>query len=369
MENTIGIIGVGRLGLCLALNLEKSGYTVIAVDKDEQHVNQINAKTLTSPEPQLVSYLKEASNLYTSVNVATLKPAHISVIFICVPTPSLPEGAFDTSFIDSICDQLIALGSVSETKHLVINSTVMPGVCEGLQKKMGAYNYTVSYNPEFIAQGSIIKDQQYPDQVLIGEHSVAIGDKIEAIYKKMCLHTPAYSRMSPTEAEITKIAVNCFLTTKIAFANAIGDMTKAHGGNENKVLKAIGSDRRIGHQFLNYGYGYGGPCLPRDNRALGVAAQKAGVALPLSQATDASNGLHLDFQFEEFMRHHAIDEQVVFEDLAYKKHSDIIEESQKLALATRVAQAGYDVILRDNKEVLSQIKALYGSLFTYETCV
>lgn len=367
MEETIGIIGVGRLGLCLALNLEKSGYTVVAVDKNQDHITQINDKTLVSPEPQLSEYLYTAKRLSASSDIKTVCSPTIKVIFICVPTPSLASGAFDSSYIISICDELISLGPALATTHLIINSTVMPGVCMQLQEKMAPYNYTISYNPEFIAQGSIIKDQQYPDQVLIGAEDDATADIIEAIYKKICLNTPRYSRMTPTEAEVTKIAVNCFLTTKIAFANAIGDLTKSLGGNENNVLAAIGSDQRIGHKFLNYGFGYGGPCLPRDNRALGVAASEAGMELPLSAATDLSNQLHTEFQSVQFKQTADKKIPIVFEDLAYKAHSNIIEESQKLAVAVKIAQDGYAVTLKDSQEVLSQIKEIHGSLFSYIT--
>jgi nucleotide sugar dehydrogenase len=367
MEETIGIIGVGRLGLCLALNLEKSGYAVIAVDKDQDHITKINSKTLISPEPELTQYLNAARQLKASTDIQTVCKPSITVIFICVPTPSLPNGAFDTSYITSICDELIALGAAKQTTHLIINSTVMPGVCDDLQKKMTPYNYTISYNPEFIAQGSIIKDQQYPDQVLIGASDRNVGVIIEGMYRKMCLNSPRYSHMTPTEAEVTKIAVNCFLTTKIAFANAIGDLTKTLGGNENNVLEAIGSDQRIGHKFLGYGYGYGGPCLPRDNRALGVAASEAGLQLPLSTATDLSNQLHTEFQSKALKQTTAKNIPIIFENLAYKSHSNIIEESQKLAVATSIAKDGYTVTLKDTEEVLSQIKEIHGSLFSYIT--
>ena len=118
---------------------------------------------------------------------------------------------------------------------------------------------------------------------------------------------------------------------------------------------------------MGYGYGYGGPCLPRDNRALGVAASEAGMELPLSAATDLSNLLHTEFQSNQFIKSANKKTPFIFEDLAYKAHSNIIEESQKLAVAVRIAKGGYAVTLKDSQEVLSQIKEIHGSLFSYIT--
>jgi UDP-glucose 6-dehydrogenase len=173
--------------------------------------------------------------------------------------------------------------------------------------------------------------------------------------------------MSLVDAEVTKLAVNCFLTTKIAFANAVGDLVKSLSGNQNNVLEAIGSDSRIGDKFLKYGYGYGGPCLPRDNRALIASAKNNNLTLHISEATDLANYTHLQFQKNEALGLYTNNDIITFNDVTYKSNSNIIEESQKLELAVLLAKEGKKVLIKDNKDVLEQIKKVHGNLFYYET--
>lgn len=362
----IGVVGIGRLGVCFALNLERVGFDVYGVDSNAEYIQKIRSKTLVSDEPHVEHFLAESEYLNVSTELKSVIDPEIQIIFICVPTPSKPDGTFDHSLIEQVCDEILTYDRPERETHLIINSTVMPGYCDALHERMKQHGYSVSYNPEFIAQGSIIEDQQFPDQVLIGEAHEKIGDEIEAIYRCFCQNDPRFSRMTRTEAEITKLAVNCFLTTKIAFANSIGDLTIQLGGNQHKVLGAIGADERIGANFLRYGFGYGGPCLPRDNRAMGMAASQADLELPISTATDKANKLHRDFQREAFEQNYSEDEQVTFTGLTYKPHTDIIEESQRLALAVDLAESGYRVLLRDREEVIDQIREIHQDLFAYE---
>ena len=232
----IGIIGAGRLGICLALNLERVGYSIVAIDSSENRVQQINTKQLMVEEPSVENYLSESTNLRASADVKELSRNEIDFIFVCVPTPSLENGKYDHSYILTCVDELLKHGNPKNQVDLVINSTTMPGFCDQLQTQLKDTNYTVSYNPEFIAQGSIIRDQQFPDQVLIGEANPDSGKRISEVYKKMCPDNPEIHRMSRTSAEITKLGINCFLTTKIAFANSIGDLSQKMGAEYEKVL-------------------------------------------------------------------------------------------------------------------------------------
>jgi UDPglucose 6-dehydrogenase len=365
-KGKIAIIGAGRLGLCLAVNLERSGYSVHTVDNNLKRVQEICDKELNTVEPDLNSLLKSTVHLTASNNITDIFNKNIKNIFVCVPTPSKKDGSFSTEYIQEVCDELVSFGHQKEPMEFIINSTVMPGDCDAIQNKMKAYNYKVSYNPEFIAQGSIIKDQLYPDQILIGSNHKDSVDLIKDIYHSFVLNNPTYSVMKLAEAEITKLAVNCFLTTKIAFANAIGDLTKSFLGEEANVLNAIGADSRIGNKFLKYGYGYGGPCLPRDNRALNASAKKKGVNLHISEATDLANYSHLQFQKEEVKSSKQEKDAIVFENVSYKMNSNIIEESQKLALAVLIARDGYKVTIKDNKMVIDEIEKIHGNLFKYE---
>ena len=365
MTRDISVIGIGKLGLCFALTLEKQGYRVVGVDVSEAYIQKVNDKTLNSPEPGMENDLTQSKNLTATIDIKDGLD-HSDVLFLFVATPSLPDGRYDHSQIDRVVQQLAQNAIPSETKHLIIGCTTMPGYCEIVQDRLQPYGYTVSYNPEFIAQGSVMEDLVNPDILLIGEGSQNAGEEIVDIYSSILKSTPTIHRMSRKEAEITKIALNCFLTTKIAYANMVGDIASSVRCDPKVILKALGSDSRIGKKNLKYGYGYGGPCFPRDNRAFALFADDINIDAVISKASDAANQLHLKYQIEEFMKNNDRSKQIVFSELSYKTGTIIIEESQKLALAVELAGKGYRILMRDDQEVLKEIKSIYGDLFEYE---
>jgi nucleotide sugar dehydrogenase len=246
MNKNISIIGVGKLGLCLGLNLEKIGYNVLGIDKCETYIEDLNKKSFKSPEPFVNGMLQSSKNISFTSSIE--KSLENDLIFIVVATPSTQDWRYDHTQIDDVIDKLISFGYQEKRKDIIINCTTFPGYCDELQKKINKFNFFVSYNPEFIAQGSIIQDQQNCDMVLIGEYDEYIGNRLEKIYSEMCVNTPIFNRMSIIESEITKLSINCFLTTKISYANMIGDIVSRHNGNPDVVLNAIGSDSRIGNK-------------------------------------------------------------------------------------------------------------------------
>jgi len=352
----ISIIGVGKLGLSLGLNLERNGYDIIGVDLSKDYVNLLNDKKYKTLEPHVEEYLNTAKNIVFTTDLK--KCLENDILFIVVQTPSTLDWQYDHSNIDNICNTLISFGKQKTRKDLIINSTTFPEYCQRLHEKMLEYNYHVSYNPEFIAQGSIIKDQVNCDNVLIGECDTEAGDLIQSIYENMCESNPIINRMTLTEAELTKISVNCFLTTKISYANMIGDIADRLNCDSNKILSAVGSDSRIGDKYLKPGFGFGGPCFPRDNRALSNCATKVGIDAVISRATDEMNAKHLEYQIENFVKNNPNkNDDVEIEYVTYKKDSTIIEESQQLKFATRLKELGYKIkILDDRTEVIEQLK-------------
>ena len=351
---SVSIVGVGKLGLCFALNLDKVGYRVDAYDINKDYLNDLRNKTFISFEPGVTDLLKNYKNLHLHDNLE--KILENNVIFILVHTPSLPNGKYDHQYIEGLKEKLISLGVQKTTKHLVINCTTFPGYCDELQKDLEGYNYTVSYNPEFIAQGTILKDQVNADMILIGEANNHVGNVIQNIYMDHCISNPRICRMSRISAEITKLSLNCFLTTKISFANMIGDISDKVGGEKDKILEAIGSDSRIGGKFLKWGYGYGGPCFPRDNRALNTFAEENDIDAQISRATDKMNELHLTYQLEEFMKNNPDkSKSIIFDYVTYKPQSTILEESQQLKFALALQKLGYDVIVNERDSVIKEL--------------
>lgn len=364
---TIGIIGIGKLGLCFALNLEACGYNVIGLDRDPDYVEAVNAKTLQSHEPRVEEFLAKSKNFQATTDWDTLLSPLPRLIFIVVATPSLDGGGYDHSQVDAVLTAIRSrVQDSAATSHLVVMCTTMPGYCDTAAQTLSGTTLTLSYNPEFIAQGRIIQDQLYPDQILIGEANPEAGEAIEAVYRRMCRNTPSIHRMSRISAEITKLATNCFVTMKISFANAIGTLADKVGAEPDKILHAIGSDSRIGTKYLGYGFGYGGPCFPRDNRALAAFGAAQGFEILLSQATDEVNRRHLYTMLERWLETYPPHSPIRFEQVTYKPGTVILEESQQLALAVLLAENGRKVIVHEHPEVVRQVQARYGSLFDYE---
>ena len=194
--------------------------------------------------------------------------------------------------------------------------------------------------------------------MLIGEADEYAGNLIEAIYKQMCESNPIINRMTVTEAELTKLSVNCFLTTKISYANMVGDIAERLDYDPNVVLSAVGTDSRIGSKYIKPGFGFGGPCFPRDNRALAKCGEEVGVDAVISKATDEMNEKHLEYQIEQFLKQNPNKDVVVeIPFVTYKKESTLIEESQQLKFAIRLKELGYKIkVLDDRSEVLIQTK-------------
>ena len=347
----IGLIGAGRLGICLTLLIEQEGYHVIASDVREDYVKDLQNKKINSTEPQVQELLEHSINLeFTTDNRKVIRESDI--IFTLVQTPSLEDGSYDVSAVWKVVEDIKQeMSSIANyPKSFVVGCTTNPGDCDKFKDALPE-SVDVYYNPEFIAQGSIVDDLRHADMVLLGgkgQHSGAlemIYYQIQNGFKVANVHT-----MSTRAAELTKIAVNCYLTTKITYANQVGQVMIRDGMEDEvkTVLKAIGGDSRIGTKYLNYGFGFGGPCFPRDNRAFAAYASKAGVETPLGATTDKFNDEHTEFLKEYFINKNKDNRAYVFHYLTYKDGVDILTESRPYDLALSLLDAGYEVYCLDS---------------------
>lgn len=357
----IGIIGIGKLGLCFALNLENKNFEVVGIDVSEDYVSSLVNKTFVSDEPHVNEYLSLSKRFYPTTDYSKLDD--VDMVFVLVPTPSLPDGTYDHTYIEEAVKNLREKSSFS--KKLIVGCTTMPGYCDHLQERVEVSGLEIYYNPEFIAQGTIMRDQLFPDMVLIGtpKGKEENAHEIVELYDQLVDNSPRFEVMSAKEAEIAKIALNCFLTTKIAYANMVGDVALASNVSPDKILGAIGADSRIGNKYLKYGYGFGGPCFPRDNRAFGIHAENVGINARISKATDDSNADHLKCQFENYMKMNL--DYYLFSNVTYKPESSLLIESQQLAIAVLLADAGKRVRITERPNVIKQLKQLYGNKFEY----
>ena len=347
----IGLIGAGRLGICLALLIEQENYHVIASDMREDYIKDLQNKKINTTEPQVKEILEHSINLeFTTDNRKVIRESDI--IFTLVQTPSLEDGSYDVSAVWEVVEDIKKeMGGIANyPKSFVVGCTTNPGDCDQFKDALPE-SVDVYYNPEFIAQGSVIDDLRHADMVLLGgqgKHSKELEHlyyRIQNGFKAANVHT-----MSTRAAELTKIAVNCYLTTKITYANQVGQVMIRDGMEDEvkTVLKAIGGDSRIGTKYLNYGFGFGGPCFPRDNRAFAAYASKAGVETPLGATTDKFNDEHTKFLYEYYVNKNERHLPYVFHYLTYKQGVDILTESRPHDLATSLLDSGYDVYCLDS---------------------
>jgi len=362
----IGIIGAGRLGLTFALLCEKNGYDVIVSDIREDYVFNLNQKICITNEPLIQSMLLDTTKFSaTTNNIEVIKNSDL--IFIFVSTPSTLVGDYDTTKVFDVVSDFYSANSQDIQlygKKVIVGCTTNPGDTEQVQQRLNMFNVQVAYNPEFIAQGEIVKGLEQSDIVLIGTEYTELGDDLIDIYNKIQTTTVNAYVMSPKAAELTKIGINCFLTTKISYANMMGNiMIKSGLENEiSMVLSAIGGDTRVGKKYMNYGFGFGGPCLPRDNRALGHYAKNLGMELNLPLTVDNFNKEHANFLKEYYIGKNP-DKTVPFvmNYITYKKGTDITEESQQFQLCIDLLDEGYMLNVIEIDSVSKELNSLSES--------
>jgi UDPglucose 6-dehydrogenase len=245
---------------------------------------------------------------------------------------------------------------------VVVTSTVMPGSTGGeiraaLEIASGRTvgdELGLCYNPEFIALGSVVRDMLTPDVILIGESDTKAGDVLERIYQQSCDNKPAVRRMNFVNAELTKISVNTFVTTKISYANMLGEICdRIPGADVDVVTAAVGADSRIGVKYLRGAIGYGGPCFPRDNVAFASLARTIGARAELAEATDIINRHQVERVLGAIEAHLTHRGPIGILGLSYKPDTGVVEQSQGVALAQRLIDEGHDVIAYDPKALQS----------------
>jgi nucleotide sugar dehydrogenase len=314
--------------------------------------------------------LKKSKNLQTTTSL-TKGLEHANTIFILVPTPN---GGNNRHYDHSILSNLLVKINQQKPKYknIIIGCTVMPKYCDEVAIHLleDCEGCSLSYNPEFIAQGDIVRGFEKPDIILVGTND---KERVEPlmleIYGKMARNVPKYCIMNLLEAEITKIGINGYITTKLSYANMISDYCDTIGANKYTVLDAIGSDTRIGSKYFNPGFSFGGPCFPRDTKALKQCLDKVHIQNTLLEATTQYNEWHTEFQTDQWLRElvQTNQQSVVIEGVCYKEGSKIpiIEESAKLKIATKLARC-IPVTIRDVPEIIEEVKKEHGNLFTYE---
>jgi UDPglucose 6-dehydrogenase len=353
----LSIIGLGKLGAPMAAVMAHKGHMVVGVDVNADYVAAIqqgHAPLRETGLEEMIQANRERLSATTDYEQAVLGT---DATFIIVPTPSDPDGTFSLRNVMIAAEKIGAALRKKQSWHLVVlSSTVMPGSTGGKLlpaleaysgKKCGA-GFGLCYNPEFIALGSVIRDMLNPDMILIGESDERSGEILERLYTGVCDSNPHIRRMNHVNAELTKISVNTFVTTKISYANMLAQVCETlPGADVDVVTSAIGCDSRIGQKYLKGALGYGGPCFPRDNLAFSALARANGVQPILAEATHQLNQSQAP-RLAGWIRARLPEGGTVgVMGLSYKPNTEVIEESQGLALAVYLLSVGVPVVVYD----------------------
>jgi UDPglucose 6-dehydrogenase len=365
----VAVVGLGKLGAPLSAVLASKGNEVLGVDVSPEAVRLVNDGVAPVDEPGLQELVAASRDRLTATtDLAAAAEADVTILL--VPTPSDERGAFSNQHVLAAVEKVgRGLRGRDEYHVVVVASTVMPGSCEGeirpaLENASGrrvGETLGLCYSPEFIALGSVIRDMLQPDMVLIGESDARAGDVHERLYRGVCENDPPVRRMSLVNAELTKIAVNTYVTMKISYANTLADMCeRLPGADVQVVTDALGLDTRIGGKYLRGALAYGGPCFPRDNKAFGVLARDIGTEPLLAEATDAVNVGQTDRLARVVQGRLEAGAAVGILGLSYKPDTGVIEESAGIALARLLASAGHEVHVYDPVATEAGVKALDG---------
>lgn len=349
------VIGLGKLGAPLVACLAARGITVVGVDNDPRKVEAINNAQPPVSEPGLTELLAEAHPRLTAISDVEAAVAQTDFTFVVVATPSEPHGGFSLRYVEPVCQAVgRALARKSDYHVVVLTSTVMPGttattIRDVLEKSSGkrmGTDFGLCYSPEFIALGSVIRDFLNPDMLLIGESDSRAGDSLQALYAQVCENKPHVARMSFVNAEVTKLAVNTYVTTKISYANMLARICeRLPGSNVDVITTALGQDTRIGPKYLKGAVSYGGPCFPRDNLALAQLARQLGVPPDLAQAVDRFNRSQISW-LADLVQHQTKGTAGIL-GLTYKAGTDVVEEAAGFLLAKELGNRGVSVLAFD----------------------
>jgi len=372
----ISVIGLGKLGLPMAVLFASKGFKVIGVDINHSVVRSLNEGNCPIYEPGVPELLRKckASLIATSDYRFAVKNSEASFIF--VPTPSEENGAFSTKYVE------VAGGKIAENLknkddfHLIVlRSTVLPGatarlkeLVEKISEKKCGVDFGLCYSPEFLALGSVLRGLSNPDIVLIGESDPKSGELLSEIYRKVCENNPPIVRTNFWNAELAKILLNSYITMKISFANMMAEMCeKIPSGDVDIVSCILGLDSRVGKKYLSGGLAFGGPCFPRDNRAVAHFARTIGANAKLAEVTHEIN-LYQNRRVVEFIKQKfgkLKGKRIAILGLTYKPDTDVVEKSASLEIAKGLLEEGailsvYDPVGMRNAEKVLGSKVRYA---------
>jgi UDPglucose 6-dehydrogenase len=334
----IGVIGVGWVGLVSAACFAELGHEVWCRDIDEGKIASLREGRVPIYEPGLAELVaKNAERLHFDLELAPVL-AHVGLLFVCVDTPPTYTGDADLSRIDMLIEELPS----SPDHAIVMKSTVPVGTGRSIRRRFRDLGKELGYvsNPEFLREGSALRDFMHPDRVVVGSrHMGWPTDAVAELYEP--LGCPIV-RTDIASAEMIKLASNAFLATKISFINEIANVCEEVGADVGEVATGMGLDPRIGPDFLNAGIGYGGSCFPKDVAALKQLAGNSGYHFQLLTAVIEVNELQKRRVVSKLKKHLGtlVGREIALLGLAFKPDTDDMREASSVVLAARLQSEG-----------------------------
>ena len=358
----VGVIGSGYVGLVAAACFAEMGNDVICVDVDQNKISKLKDGIIPIYEPGLEvlvkeNYKRESLKFTTEIN-GSLNTAE--VVFIAVGTPMGDDGSADLKYVLQVAQSI----GENMNHHLVVvdKSTVPIGTADkvketiqlALDNRNSDLTFDVVSNPEFLKEGAAIKDFMHPDRVVVGADNASAMEVMKNLYAPFTVSNDRFIGMDIRSAEMTKYAANAMLATKISFINEIANICEHVGADVNQVRAGIGSDKRIGYQFIYPGCGYGGSCFPKDIQALITIANDHGYNPNLISSVERVNKNQKEVLFSKLTSQFGSDlsgKSIAVWGLSFKPETDDMREAPSINLIKSIVSAGGSVNAYDPKAI------------------
>ena len=367
----VTVFGIGYVGLVQAAVLAEVGHDVVCVDVDQNKVDNLEKGIIPIYEPGLTplvnSNFEQGRVKFTTD--AERGVMHGEVIFIAVGTPPDEDGSADLKYVQAVAK---TIATYMQNHKIIINKSTVPvGTADKVIATVGAtlkslnkeLTFDVVSNPEFLKEGAAVNDCMRPDRIILGTESDHAEKKLRELYSPFNRNHDKIIVMDVRSAELTKYAANCMLATKISFMNEMANLAELMGADIENVRKGIGSDARIGYQFIYPGCGYGGSCFPKDVQALVRSATGVGYTAKILEAVEAVNYRQKEKLFDYIMSHYKGDvkgKTIALWGLSFKPNTDDMREASSRVLMEKLWEQGAIVQAYD-PEAMEETQRIYGS--------
>jgi GDP-mannose 6-dehydrogenase len=359
----VSVFGLGYVGTVSAACLAQDGYEVLGVDPVASKVDLINTGQSPIIEANIQEIIAEAveAKRLGAIQDPIRAIQETDVSFVCVGTPSQMNGNLDLTYILRVCEEIgRALKNKSERHTIIIRSTVLPGTMRGIvipileehSGKRTGVGFGICNNPEFLREGSAVRDFKFPAKTIIGEVDEASGDIVAALYAK--LEGPLI-RVNLETAEMVKYIDNAWHALKIGFANEVGTLCKSLGVDAKRAMEIFCMDTKlnISPAYLSPGFAFGGSCLPKDLRALNYAAKLRDLELPILSSILRSNDMQVMRGLQLIMQKGHT--RVGILGFSFKEGTDDLRESAMVEVIERLVGKGYDLRIYDKNVQLAKL--------------